>query len=665
MTAFEHLGAPLTSGALRLKNRIAHASILTRYAAGGRTTDRLIAYHENRARGGAAMIVTEAVNALPSQAGRGSYLDAYSDDSLPELARLAAAVTTHDCRLLAQIQERGRGNYSRSRVDRAVAPSALPDDLTGAVPHPLSTVEVDTMIEDFAAAAGRLQRAGFDGVEISAGHGHLFHQFLSTHSNRRTDKYGGDLAGRTRLLRDLIAAIREACGRDFVIGLKLPAEDGDPGGIDLDQAEAIATTLADPATVDYLAFAWGAQNRHLQWHVPDGHWPRMPYAEKTARLRASANGLPVMALWRIVDPNEAEAVLARGQADFVGLGRALIADPHWPQKTLDDQSHSIRACVSCNTCWGAIAEPAPLVCDANPDIGTPLEVAPPPGATPGPTPIDRRRRVVVVGGGVAGLAAAAEAGAAGHDVVLFHRTDALGGRAFTAARLPGGDGLQGVYDFDVERARASGVRFELGITAGIDEITGLAPDAVVVATGSDMPWPGDPELGAILPSLRDLVEDADARAGVMGQHLVVIAGEDTIWTYRGAEALSGRFPRVTVITEHEIPAAGEPLVVRQGLLERIGTGPVDIIASAQAVVTPGGLESGEFGYRDLWRGTSHSLHAVDMVVHTSPRRPRIDLVEPLAAAGIAPIMIGDAFQPRALMHAVAEGRRAGRSIGAC
>jgi 2,4-dienoyl-CoA reductase-like NADH-dependent reductase (Old Yellow Enzyme family) len=231
MSGFDLLSHPLNFGALRLKNRIAHAAILTRYAMAERATDRLIAYHENRAKGGAAMIVTEAVNALPSQAGRGAYLNAHSDSGLIDLERLANAVTRHDCRILAQIQERGRGNYSRARIERTFAPSALPDDLTGAVPHALSTGEVEAMIEAFADATRRLQRAGFDGVEISAGHGHLFHQFLSAHSNQRADRFGGDLAGRMTLLLELISAIRAECGREFVLGLKLPAEDGDGGRV--------------------------------------------------------------------------------------------------------------------------------------------------------------------------------------------------------------------------------------------------------------------------------------------------------------------------------------------------------------------------------------------------------------------------------------------------
>lgn len=659
MSGFDHLSRPLAFGALRLKNRVAHAAILTRYATTERATDRLVAYHENRARGGAAMIVTEAVNALPSQAGRGAYLNAHSDAGLSDLARVAGAVTQHDCRILAQLQERGRGNYSRARVDRMFAPSALPDDLTGAVPHALSTGEVEAMIEAFAAAAHRLQRAGFDGVEISAGHGHLFHQFLSAHSNRRADRFGGDLDDRMTLLHELIAAIRAACGREFVLGLKLPAEDGDPGGIDLDQAARIASALSDPRTVDYVGFAWGAQNRQLHWHIPDGHWPRAAHAEKTGMLRRHANGVPVMGLGRLVDPNEAEAMLAEDQADLVGIGRALVADPAWTAKSLTGRSHAIRPCVSCNTCWGAIAEPAPLVCDTNPDLGTPAEInGPLPKASGG-----EQRRVVVLGGGIAGLSAAAEAAEAGHTVTLFHAAGDLGGRARTAARLPGGDGIEGVYDFDAARAAAAGARFELGVTASVDDVAALSPDTIILAVGADTPWDGplpDPEFP--VPSLRDLVEDALNRAGPMGDGLVLIDHDDSIWVYRAAEMLAERFQTVTVLSEWEVPAQREPLVVRQGMLQRLAARRVRIRTNSRAALSLDDLMEGAVGFHDLLTGERHRIDGVDAIAHASPRRPRTELLSALQARGYDPAVIGDAYQPRALMQAVAEGRRAGRSI---
>ncbi len=475
----------------------------------------------------------------------------------------------------------------------------------------------------------------------------------------RTDRFGGNLDGRLTLLRELVAAIRSACGRDFVLGLKLPAEDGDPGGIDLAQAGRIAYALSDPETVDYVAFAWGSQNRKLHWHVPDGHWPRASYAEKTAELRRHTNGVPVMGLARIVDPNEGEAMLARDQADFIGVGRALIADPAWTGKTLSGRSHAIRPCVSCNTCWGAIAEHAALVCDTNPDLGTVAELSGPrprPGAGPG-------CRVVVVGGGVAGLSAAAEAAEAGHTVTLFHASGDLGGRAHTAARLPGGDGIEGVYDFDAARASAAGVGIELGVTATVRDIEDCRPDTIILATGAQTPWDGpalDDDLA--LPSLRELVQDVLRRSGPMGSGLLLIDRDDSIWVYRAAELLADRFATVTVLSQWEVPAQREPLVVRQGMLERLAARRIRVENNARADLEPDELMEGSVGYHHLLTGARLRVAGIDAVAHASPRRPRTALLAALRERGHAPLVIGDAYQPRALMQAVAEGRRAGRAI---
>lgn len=662
MTKLIHMAAPLHNGRLRLKNRIVHAAILTRFAENECATERLIAYHVNRARGGAAMIVTEAVNALPMQAGRPHYLNAHSDAGIDDLARLANAVHAHDCYILAQLQERGRGNYDRNTERRPVAPSALPDDLAGIVPRALATAEVERMIDDFAAAARRLERAGFDGIEISAGHGHLFHQFLSAHANHRTDRFGGDLDGRLTFLRETIDAVRGNCSAGFVIALKLPAEDGDEAGICLDDAAKITRSLATPQTIDILSFAWGAQNHALHWHVPDAHMPRAPYVDKIAQLRASSNGVPVLALGRIVDPHEAEAVLAASKADLVGIGRALIADPEWPRKALSGHGYAIRACVSCNTCWGAIAKSQPLVCDTNPDVGGPYEAL----HAPAILSASDRRRVVIVGGGIAGMAAAASASLAGHDTIVLHRSKEVGGRAALAARLPGGDGLQGVYDFDAATALTAGARIELGVDAEVEDIIALAPDSVVLATGAEAAWPigtsSDWLDDSVAPGLDELLRTALRHQGRLGGHLVFVDREDSIWCYRAAEYLTTRFDRVTLLSSAADTAVAEPLVVRQGLLERLANGNITVHLGCEADPNQDELATGLIGFVDHSSGARATIDRVDALTHASPRQPRLGLVERLVREGITPIRIGDALEPRDLLKAVTEGRAAGRSL---
>ena len=253
MSNYPALFSSWTLGGVPLRNHLAHASILTHFAKEGRPTDRLLNYLANRARGGAAMIVTEPL-AMLSRVPPSNRVHAFSDDALPELTRLVEAVEAYNTRLIGQIQDPGRGRHEIGRNDSAIGASALPDDLSWTVPRVLTGLEIHQLIEEWAIACRRLQQAGFSGVEISAGHGHLFHQFLSSHSNVRTDEFGGDRAGRALFLVKLIERIRAICGRPFIIGIKLPASDSIKGGIDCVEAGKIAKHIAAFGELDYWTF---------------------------------------------------------------------------------------------------------------------------------------------------------------------------------------------------------------------------------------------------------------------------------------------------------------------------------------------------------------------------------------------------------------------------
>lgn len=259
---YPSLLAPFTLAGQRLKNRVVHASMTTRMGANMRVTDRLVQYHANRARGGAALIVTEPLSMAPHQ-NIPYKVRAWNDDDVAGLARWAAAVEAHDTRLVGQIQDPGRGRHAPGRHADAVSASALPDDISWSVPHALAIAEIEQLIADFAQSAARLKRCGFSGVEISAGHGHLFHQFLSPRSNAREDSYGGDWVNRTRFVRETVAAIRAACGAGFIIGVKLPGNDGAPASIGPTEAAAIAQLVTAARNVDYVCFAHGTHARAL------------------------------------------------------------------------------------------------------------------------------------------------------------------------------------------------------------------------------------------------------------------------------------------------------------------------------------------------------------------------------------------------------------------
>src|ERR1700722_1431174 len=251
------LSRPISLGGVRLRNRVAHAAMTTRFAKEQRVTDQLITHHASRAEGGCAMIITEPLAVLKWQTDETHKVRAYDESEMDGLKRWAAAIEQHDCRLVGQLQDAGRGMHHKGRKPYSLSASALPDDLSWTVPHALETERVSEIVEQMAAATERLQRAGFSGVEISAGHGHLLHQFLSPHSNIRTDQYGGSLENRMRFLIELIQALRTAVGRPFIIAVKLPGDDGVKGGIGPDEAEVMVRRIAELGEVDALSFAQG------------------------------------------------------------------------------------------------------------------------------------------------------------------------------------------------------------------------------------------------------------------------------------------------------------------------------------------------------------------------------------------------------------------------
>ena len=653
MEDFPHLSQPLQLGASTLKNRIVHCAILTKFVRNQAPTEAYLTYHENRARGGAAMIVSETVNALRGQSMRPDYLNAYSDKGLSGLSRVADRIRQHDCLLLAQLQDRGRGHYATGRIDHAYGPSALPDDLSGAVPHPLSISQIEYMVDDFSAASLRLQRAGYTGVEISAGHGHLFHQFLSPQSNHRDDMYGRNLEGRIKFLSNVIDAVRLTCGTEFMIGLKLPGEDGMKGGVDLEAAQIIAQAVVTPDTVDYVSFCWGSQSDTLYWHVPDGHSPRIPYADKTAQLRQHTSGVPVMSLGMIVDPNEAERILVKGQADFIGLGRTLIADPAWPNKALSGQGHSIRPCISGNTCWASIVNAGRLHCDNNPALASSVEID-------GVSKIkDGAKKIVVVGGGIAGMEAAWVAAARGHQVDLFCASTLTGGRARQASQMPGAEGLGGIFDYQEQAAKQYSVNIKSGQQAGLVDILALTPDVVVLATGAQMAYPSslpaELEDEGVIMDLPALIADLSGSNRSYAGTAVIIDEDHTIAFYNATLWMADRFDEVVLITSRERFAASETLINRQGIIERLFRPNITLLPFSELLLSGDNMEEGRVKYRHLKTDQVGLIENVAALSYASHRVPRLDLQAGLEAAGVQTELIGDAFAPRGVLQAMTEG----------
>ncbi len=655
---YSRLFEPLVTQRLKLKNRIVHASMSTRMAEQQKASDRQIRYFANRAAGGAAAVVTEPLNVARNQT-QAHKVRVWDDYALESLQRWAEAVERHDCRLLAQVQDPGRGRHEKGRNPAAFGPSALPDDLSWTVPRALSRDEIRMMIDDFANSSARLERCGFAGVEISAGHGHLFHQFLSPLSNIREDEYGGTFEGRAKFLLDTIAAIRAACSNRFVVALKLPGDDGMAGGIGPSEAARICEYVADPAVIDYVCFTWGTHSHTLNMHLPDMHFPRSTFVATTRALQPAARGIPVMAVGLITDPAEADAIIARGDAALVGLARPLVTDPAWPNKAAAGREADIRYCVSCNTCWGTIVEAKPLACDNNPRVAADDEV------DFWPKPAKTRKRIVVVGAGIAGMEAAWIAAARGHDVTVFGASSEVGGKTRLHATLPGGEHLSSIYDYQQLAGKKAKLRFELSVQATLEDIVALQPDEVVLATGSSMTWPRSlprslQEDGAIL----DLRAAVTAMADVPGRQdgtAVVFDMDATEGTYCAAEWLHARFARVVVATPRDRIAEDMPLVSRQGFNARFNQKRI-LIAPFCEIAGDSAWEEARVSLRNVYSGELTVIDDVALVTYATPRAPDIALQAPLTARGYRVHLVGDAKLPRTVLAATAEGHALGMSL---
>ncbi len=645
-----------------LRNRIVHASMSLGMTVGGKVSAGQIQYCANRAKGGAAMVITEPLGMIRQHMANLHRASAFTAADEDGLTRWARAVEGEGCRLLGQVQDSGRGRHLPYRNYTAIGAAPLPDDISWTMPHVLTTEEIATMLDDFGASSARLKRCGWSGVEISAGHGHIFHQFMSPWSNNRTDRYGGDFDGRMRLVIELIASLRAHCGKDFIVGMKIPGDDGLPGGIGPELAARIAARLTESGKVDYVCFAQGMHSRTLELHIPDGNTPRLTYMSMIGKLGRATHGVPVVALGRITDPAEAEGILARGDAQLVGVGRALITDPAWPLKAQQGRARDIRYCVSGNTCWFNAINGRPLVCDNNPRVAMADEVDFQPERVP------TKRRLTVVGAGIAGMEAAWIAAARGLDVTVLGRSMEVGGKTRLHALLPGGEGMSSIYDYQHQEAIDSErVTFRLGIDAGLKEVLETEPDEVVLATGSTMIWPRClPEAlraTGLVPDLREAAFELLRHRARQPGTAVVFDMDHTEGTYAVIELLHALFERVVVLTPRASIAEDVPLVTRQGIVRRFHEKGIRVIPFSEPAWTDA-MESGRLEVRHVYGGDFEPIEEVAFFSYSTPRAPNDALAEPLRAAGMPFRRVGDCVVAHAAQHATSTGHAAGLAVQA-
>jgi 2,4-dienoyl-CoA reductase (NADPH2) len=465
--AYPHLFQPLPLGPLTLRHRIVMGSMHTRLESGDRPAERLAAFYAERARGGAALVITGGVS--PDSPGRMEEDSGVLDrtDQLPLHRTVVDAVHAAGAPICLQILHAGR----YARCSDLVGASGIPSPINRRKPHALADAEVERTIDSFAACAALAKQAGYDGVEIMGSEGYLITQFTSPRTNDRTDRWGGSLENRLRFPLEIVRRTREATGKDFLIVFRLSALDLVEDGLAADETIAQARALAEAGV---HLFDTG-----IGWHearVPTIAYmvPRAAFAFAVKRLRAAV-GVPVMATNRVNTPEIAEALLADGVADAVSLARPMLADAAFAAKTQAGRGDEINTCIACNqACLDLIFSERPATCLVNPRACRELDLPSGPAA--------RERRVAVVGGGAAGLACAVTAAERGHSVVLYEAGRELGGQMRLAAAIPGKEFAETIRYFR-RRIERLGIDLQLGTRPSAAELAAGRFDAVVVATG--------------------------------------------------------------------------------------------------------------------------------------------------------------------------------------
>ncbi len=479
--AYEALLQPLELKGVRVRNRIMFTAHTSGAGQDGMPKERYQRYQEERAWGGVGLTVVggSAAVAVDSPGAAMNHLDASSDEIIPWYRQLSGRIHAHGATAFGQLSHMGRrANWDNERWLPPVAPSLLREPAHRAYPKEMEDWDFGRIIEAYAAAAARIRAGGLDGVELSACHSHLLDQFWSPLSSRRTDDYGGSLRNRTRFALEVLAAVREAVGEDFVVGVRMSADELVDGGLTHEDCIAIARILVAEGGVDYLSVVAG-QAENLPAHAvvfPGMAVSPAPYLH-LARGMKEAVSVPVFHAQRIDRLEVAARAVAEGHVDMVGMTRAHMADPHIVRKLLEGRPHDIRPCVGANYCIDRNYAGGQAFCLHNAATGREETM-------PHVVPRARqRRRVVVVGAGPAGLEAARVCAERGHEVVLFERAEIAGGAVNVAARAPGRSYLLAIVRWLERQARNRGVALRLGTEATSGLVLADSPDVVIVATG--------------------------------------------------------------------------------------------------------------------------------------------------------------------------------------
>ncbi len=504
---FKNLSRPGRIGSMVLKNRMVMPAMET-WSSGpdGTVTESTINHYARRAEGGVGLIITEMTNPTPGCMCFPGELEMSEDRFMPGMSKIADAIHAGGAKAAVQLDHGGVFAHNNTSDLPAFTPSGVGTFSMPDLELKVMTKEdIEQVIEDFAVAALRAKAIGFDAVELHGGHGYLLVEFLSAYYNRRTDEYGGSVYNRARLSIDIIRRIKEYCGKDFPIIYKISSEDFTPNGITIEQSVEICKYLEE-AGADAIMVSGGtlesrihdffdvmlegkeaSENMGLNRGISTATWIPSTYCERNlytdnAAAISKAINIPVITVGA-VRPEKAEQMIADGEADFMALGRQILADPDYPNKLIEGRIEDMRQCLRCNECLGGGNKNRTLHCAVNPCLGHELQ------DNTKLIKAEVSRRIAVIGSGPAGLNAAIAAKARGHEVVLFEKAERLGGLMYYVGKPDFKIDYRKYTDYLIHTVKKLGVDIRLGTEFTLETARNEKFDKIIAATGSEWVMP--------------------------------------------------------------------------------------------------------------------------------------------------------------------------------
>jgi 2,4-dienoyl-CoA reductase-like NADH-dependent reductase (Old Yellow Enzyme family)/thioredoxin reductase len=631
---FKNLFTPLQLGTLKLKNRFVLPAMETHMAdSHGYVTDQMISYYQERAKGGVGLIIIENTAVHPEGRVNQGMLCLHDDSYIPKFRQLVSGIHQEGAKVCLQLSHAGRQTLREFINAQPVAPSPIPCPALKEVPRELTVAEINHIVTAFAEAALRGVEAGVDAIELHMAHGYLLCQFLSPYSNIRTDQYGGSTENRARMAVEIIREIKRKISDHIPIICRISADEYVEGGLDLEESKKIARILVDAGADALNVSACNYESAHLNmpsYYLQEGCFVHLAQGIK------KVVSVPVMAVGRIRKPEMAETILQEGKADLICMGRALIADPYLPLKTLQNRIEEIRPCISCNRCIESIFY-GRVICVVNPHLGQERECN---------TITTHAEKILIIGGGPAGIQAAIEMSKRGKEVTLIEREESLGGQLKIACLAPGKHPLREFLEYllrEVKKGNIS-IRFKGELTPEFfDE---FEPDRIIVSTGAHHTLP---EIKGVENGDCLTVDQAFLNHEKVGKRVAIIGGGP-----EGAELadfLAQKGKKVTLIEMKRLIGYGLPPSVRVHLSHRLMENPdIDVLLRAKVV---------EVGRGFVVLEQKRELHTFDdydtLVVATHKVSNNLHESKVLEKVGKKVVYIGDAKEPRGIKEAIHEG----------